>query len=57
MPSCPTSASAGTTTSSKNTSVVLWFIIVGIGRMVMPVASRRSTRNTDMPSVFFATSS
>ena len=40
---------------SKNTSVLLWFIMVRIGRIVRPLpsASRMSTRNTDRPSVRF----
>ena len=45
--------------SVKNTSVVEWFIMVRIGRMVSPAffASRMSTRNTERPSVrFFACS-
>ena len=45
------------TTSSKNTSVVLWFIIVRIGEMVRPGRSRMSKRKTDRPSVGFAHSS
>ena len=38
---------------SKNTSVVAWFIIVRIGRMVRPLpsTSRMSTRKTERPSV------
>ena len=44
---------------SKNTSVLLWFIMVRIGRTVRPLpsASRMSTRNTDSPSVRFLVSS
>ena len=40
---------------SKNTSVVAWFIMVRIGRMVRPLSltARMSTRNTDSPSVRF----
>ena len=40
---------------SKNTSVLLWFIMVRIGRMVRPLpsVSRMSTRKTDRPSVRF----
>ena len=51
--------SAGTARLSKNTSVVAWFIIARSGRMVTPcpTAVRRSTRKTDSPSVFLATSS
>jgi hypothetical protein len=40
--------------------VVEWFIIVRIGRMVMPPAasaSRMSTMNTESPSLRFVTSS
>ena len=58
MPSSPTSASAGTSTPSKKTSVVAWFIIVLIGRIVIvPSASAcfMSTRNVESPSVFFST--
>ena len=56
IPSVPTSASESITTSSKNTSVVLWFIIVGIGLMVRPGTSspsdpRSSRMNTDSPEV------
>jgi hypothetical protein len=42
---------------SKNTSVVLWLIIAWIGRISRPRPrlSRRSTRNTDSPSVRRAT--
>jgi hypothetical protein len=38
---------------SKNTSVVLWLIIASIGRISTPWPrfSRRSTRNTESPSV------
>ena len=59
MPSSPIRFSAGTRMLSKNTSVVAWFIMVRIGRMVrpLPFAARMSTRNTDSPSVrFFACS-
>ena len=44
---------------SKNTSVVEWFIIVRMGRMVSvsPSASRMSTSKTESPSVFLATCS
>ena len=41
--------------SSKNTSHELWFIIVRIGRMVMPCTAFMSTMKVDSPSVFFAT--
>ena len=55
MPSSPIRFSAGTRMSSKNTSVVAWFIMVRIGRIVSPafLASRMSTMNTDNPSVRF----
>jgi len=45
--------------SSKNTSVVAWFISVRIGRMVkdLPTTSRMSTMKQESPSVFFLTSS
>ena len=41
--------------SSKNTSVLLWFIMVRIGLIVRPLsrAARMSTRKTDRPSVRF----
>ena len=44
---------------SKNTSVVAWFIMVRIGRMVrpLPFTARMSTRNTESPSVRFFTCS
>ena len=56
IPSVPTRASPSITTSSKNTSVVLWFIIVGMGLMVSPgtnspSGSRNSSMNTDSPDV------
>ena len=51
------SASSGMSTSSKNTSVVLWFIIVAIGLMVMPSTLRMSMRKVESPSVFFTQSS
>ena len=40
-------------TLSKNTSVVAWFIMVRIGRMVSPafLASRMSRMKTESPSV------
>src|SRR4029079_1133896 len=43
---------------SKNSSLVSWLTMFGIGRTVMPwpIASRRSTRKIDMPSLFFVTS-
>ena len=47
----------GTNTWSRKISVVAWFIIVLIGRIVIvPSASARfiSTRNVESPSVFFA---
>jgi hypothetical protein len=48
--------SAGTRRSSKNSSVVAWFIMVRIGLMLMPVpcASRMSTMKTESPSVRLA---
>ena len=48
---------AGTRTLSRNISVVAWFIIVRIGRMVIPLprASRISTMNTERPSDRLAT--
>ena len=58
MPSSPTSASAGTSTPSKKTSVVAWFIIVLIGRIVIvpsATACCMSTRNVESPSVRFST--
>ena len=44
--------------SSKNTSVVAWFIIVRIGLIVtpLPTSAFRSIRNTLRPSVRFAPS-
>ena len=44
---------AGTRMFSKKTSVVAWFIIVRIGRMVrpLPLTSRMSTRKTERPAV------
>ena len=59
MPSSPIRFSAGTRTLSKNTSVVAWFIMVRIGRIVSPpdFAARMSRRKIDRPSVRFLTSS
>src|SRR5438128_564336 len=55
LPSSPTSVSAGTSRSSKNSSVVAWFIIVRIGRIVRPwpMARRMSTSRIDRPAVLF----
>ena len=58
MPSSPTSASAGTSTPSKKISVVAWFIIVLIGRIVIfpsVIACFMSTMKIESPSVFFST--
>jgi hypothetical protein len=48
---------AGTTMLSKNICVELWFIIVRIGVIVMPLpnAARMSTMKVDSPSVRFST--
>jgi hypothetical protein len=57
LPSAPTRASAGTSTSSRNTSVVAWFIIVRIGRIATrSPAAARSRRNRDIPSLLRSTS-
>ena len=55
LPASPIRFAAGTRISSKNTSVVAWFIMVRIGRMVrLPLpASRMSTSRTESPSVLF----
>ncbi len=51
-PSTPIRFSAGTSRLSKNTSQVLWFSMASILLIStpLPLASRRSTRNTDNPS-------
>jgi len=50
--SSPTRAPSGTSTSSKKTSVVAWFIIVSIGRIVSrSPAAFISMRKTDRPSL------
>ena len=55
--SSPTRLEAGILKLSKKTSVVEWFIIVLIGRIVspLPFAFLISKRNTDKPSVFLLT--
>jgi hypothetical protein len=51
-------ASAGTSTSSRKTSVVAWFIIVATGRIVSrSPAAFMSIRKTEMPSLLRSTSS
>ena len=60
MPSSPIRFSAGTFMSSKNTSVVAWFIMVRIGRMVEAVADRLAhvdDEARESPSVRFLTCS
>ena len=56
-PSSPIRFSAGTSRLSKNTSQVLWLIMASIFLIStpLPLASRRSTRNTDRPSERFLT--
>src|SRR5713226_311322 len=50
-PSAPIKLSAGISRSSKKISLVSWFTMFGIERRVipLPIASRRSTMNTDIP--------
>ncbi len=43
--------------SSKNSSLVSWLTMVGIGRTVSPCTWCRSTMNSDRPCDFFSTSS
>ena len=59
MPSSPMRLAAGTRSPSKKISVVWWLIIVSSGRIVSARSSapRRSTRNSDSPSVRFFTAS
>src|SRR6218665_186060 len=56
-PSWPIRFSAGISRFSKNSSLVSWLTMLGIGRTVMPLFSawRRSTMKIDMPSLFLAT--
>ena len=51
-PSSPIRFSAGISRFSKNSSLVSWLTMLGIGRTVRPwpIASRRSTMKIDMPS-------
>ncbi len=52
LPSSPIRLSAGISRLSKNSSLVSWLTMLGIGCTVRPwpMASRRSTRKIDMPS-------
>jgi hypothetical protein len=58
LPSSPIRFSSGISRFSKNSSLVSWLTMLGIGRTVRPLfsASRRSTMKMDMPSLFFFTS-
>ena len=58
LPSSPTRLAAGTSRSSKSSSVVAWFSMVRTGVMVrpLPTASRMSTSSTLIPAEVLASS-